>query len=556
MTKPKKPTEADLKSAELKRSILQEYVNLVESGIYFPGRSDLKTAGVSRDSMRHHFHNLAGLRAEAKAAFPDSFEGSLDIESYLSDKNLDRLNRRIKKFKRFVITTAVSGQQAHEGFLASLRSYCKLNNAKLLILPSHDPAHNLDNEIDWYFDPNILDHDLVFEETPLNSNFFISGIRVTAKQINPINGLNELSQTKGSFISASPKQFLEFDSVSATKFPHARMTSGACTLPNYSSTRGNSQRTSYIANFQHVIGAVIVEIKDNEIYHFRQIQAAEDGTFCDLGFEYNEKARKKLIGDDAPILDMGDYHAGEHDDSAVGAWIEMIDSMGIQEVVFHDMFNGVSVNPHEEDDIMLRAERARKGLNVLENELVIASTEFDRILSRKSIKKGVVVKSNHDDMIDRWLRKVKYARDPVNFEFATELAANIIAASKKGIKKDFFKTGLELTKVPKHSDKLQWLTVDEDYVVGGVHLGAHGDKAANGARGSIKALAKSYPRCVIGHSHTPGIFKGAFQVGTSSLLRLGYNKGPSSWIHCSCLVYRNGQRQLINSINGVWKLNG
>lgn len=553
MKKSEKSTQADEKSAR-RMEVLQVYIGLVESGTLFPSLTELKENGITREHMRHHFNSLSGLRKAAKEEFPDSFAGSLSLDEYLSDKNLEKLNKRIKKFKRFVITTAVSGQKAHEGFLESIRYYCDENNAKLLILPSHDPAHNLDNQIDWTFDPTILEDDIVFEETSLNSNFFISGIRVTAKQINPITGLNELSQTKGSFISASPKQFLEFDAVSASKFPHARMTSGACTLPNYSSDRGNSQRTSYIANFQHTIGAVIIEIQDENTYHFRQIQADADGNFCDLGYEYSPRKVRKLTGDEAPVLVMGDYHAGEHDETAVGAWTELINQLGIQEVVFHDMFNGVSVNPHEEEDMMLRAERARKGLNELTNELVLTSKEFDRILGLKSVKKGIVVKSNHDDMIDRWLRKAKYTKDPANFEFGTELAANIQAASRKGIKKDFFQTGLELTLVPKHMAKLEWLTVDTDYVVGGIHLGAHGDKSANGARGSIKGLAKAYPKCVIGHSHTPGIFKGAFQVGTTSLLRLGYNKGASSWVHCSCLVYRNGQRQLVNSINGQWKL--
>lgn len=552
--KPKKQTKAELESAQLKRAILEKYVSLVDNKIFFPGRHDLKTVGVTRDMMRHHFTNLSKLREMAKKEFPDSFAGNLNIDEYLSEANLEALNNRIKQYKRFVITTAVSGQQAHSDFIRSINQYCKHNNAKLLILPSHDPAHNKDNEIDWYFDTAILEADLVFEETQLNSNFFISGIRVTAKQFNPITGLNELSQTKGSFISASPKQFLEFDSVSAKKFPHARMTSGACTLPNYSSTLGNSQRTSYIAAFQHTIGAVIVEIVDDNIYHFRQIQAAADGSFCDLGIEYGPKKGRYLKGDEAPVLVMGDYHAGEHDNTAVGAWTEIIDQLGIQEVVFHDMFNGASINHHEETDIMLRAERIRKGLNSLETELTITSKEFDRILGLKSVKSAIVVKSNHDDFIDRWVRPFKFAKDPVNAEFGTLLAADIIRASKKGIRLDFFKTALELNGPPQNMHKIKWLSADEDYVVGGIHLGAHGDRAANGSKGSLKGLAKSYPKCVVGHSHTPGIFKGAFQVGTTSLLRLGYNRGPSSWVHCSCLVYKNGQRQLINSINGSWRL--
>ncbi|NJO48293.1 MAG: hypothetical protein HC840_01095 [Leptolyngbyaceae cyanobacterium RM2_2_4] len=549
MKKSKKPAKADDKSAERKLEVLTGYVSLIESGILFPSLTDLKEVGLTRERIRQGFNTLSGLRKAAKEQFPDSFSGTLNLDDYLSDKNLEKLNKRIKKHKRFVITTAVNGQQIHQGFIDSIKYFCEENDAKLLYLPSHDPAHNLDNQIDWTFDPAVLDDDIVFEETSLNSNFFISGIRVTAKQINPITGLNELSQTKGSFISASPKQFLEFDAVSASKFPHARMTSGACTLPNYSSTRGNSQRSSYIAEFQHVIGAVIVEIVDDNIYHFRQVQADEDGSFCDLGYEYSPKKVRKLKGDEAPVLVMGDYHAGEHDETAVGAWTEMINELGIQEIVFHDFFNGASVNPHEELDIVLRSERAEKGLNSLRKELALTSDEFDRILSLKSVKKGVVVKSNHDDMLDRWLKKGAFAKDPVNFKIGVDLASALT-----GTKKDYLREALSMVKQPKHMDKLQWLSVDEDYVVGGIHLGAHGDKSANGARGSIKGLAKSYPHCVIGHSHTPGIFKGAFQVGTTSLLRLGYNKGPSSWVHASCLVYRNGQRQLVNAINGKWKL--
>jgi hypothetical protein len=547
-------TKAEADESAKKLEIIKAYKTLVDEGSYIPTRAAMKGLGFSRDVIRHYFVNMSNLRSAAKKKYPNSFAGNIDIEDYVNDKYLTQLQSDIKKYKRFVITTAISGQRLHLNFLKSIKKFCQTNQAKLLVLPSHDPAHNLDNGMEWHFSPAILDDKLVFEDTRLNSNLYISGIRVTAKQMNPIQNLQEISQVEGSFIAASPKQFLEYDSVSANKLPHARMTTGACTLPNYKSSRGTSLRTAYIADHQHTIGAIIVEIQDDDIYYFTQIQAAEDGSFCHFGVQYEPRRTRKLKGSEAPVLVMGDYHAGEHDESAVKAWIDVIDTLGVQEVVFHDMFNAVSVNPHEEDDIMIRAERARKGLNVLENELHITSTEIDRILGLKTMKKGIMVKSNHDDMIDRYMRKVKYKKDPMNFEFCTILASNLIESSKIGIKKDFFKTGLELTKNPVHAEKITWLTTEDDYVVGGVHLGAHGDRAANGARGSIKSLKKSYPRGVIAHSHTPGIYKNMFQVGTTSLLRLGYNKGASSWVHCSCLVYRSGQRQLINSIFGNWRM--
>lgn len=540
-------TEADERAKKM-REIADIYTELVESGLLFPTRADLKNKGISRDMVRHYFGNMSGLRLIAKQNSPESFEGNIDVEDYVTEEYLADLAREIKKHKTLIITTAVSGQRAHEKFIDNMRAFCKFNNAKLLIIPVHDPAHNLDNEIEWHFTPTLLDDALVFEDMRINSNIFISGIRVTAKQINPITGLSEISQTHGSFISGSPKQFLEYDSVSANKLPHSRMTTGACTLPNYKTSRGNSLRTAFIAQHQHTIGAIVVEIQDDNIYFATQIQAADDGSFRHFGYEYANKKRRKLVGDEAPVLVMGDYHAGEQDDSAVETWIDVINSLGVQEVVFHDMFNGVSINPHEEDDIQLRAERADKGLNSLRNELKVTAREFDRILGLKSIKKGVVVKSNHDDFIDRWLKRVKFAKDPVNYTVGVQLAAALT-----GTKKDNLKEAIKMIGQPKHFDKLCWLTMDEDYLVGDVNVGAHGHQSANGARGSIKGISKSYPKSVIGHSHTPGIFKQTFQVGTSSLLRLGYNKGASSWVHCSCLVHKNGQRQLINSINGKWR---
>ena len=87
-----------------------------------------------------------------------------------------------------------------------------------------------------------------------------------------------------------------------------------------------------------------------------------------------------------------------------------------------------------------------------------------------------------------------------------------------------------------------------------VELGAHGDKGANGARGSLHAMENAYGNSVSGHSHSPEILRGAWQVGTCSYLKLEYNQGPSSWLHSSCLLYPNGARQLINVIGGQWRL--
>src|SRR5690606_34189370 len=98
-----------------------------------------------------------------------------------------------------------------------------------------------------------------------------------------------------------------------------------------------------------------------------------------------------------------------------------------------------------------------------------------------------------------------------------------------------------------------FLRRDESCQIGGIEVGYHGDKGPNGSRGSIKGFGKIGAKTIIGHSHTPGIKDGVYQVGTSSRLRLEYNSGPSGWLHCHACIYQNGKRSLINVIGTEWR---
>lgn len=530
-----------------RKKIVKAYVDIVRGKRMFPTRQDMAEQGYSRDMIRHYFVNMSRLRDMAKMLYPKAFAGVVEIEDYAGESARKNLKSKIKKNKRFFITTAVNGQFIHKGFMNSVETFCKKNKAQLLVLPSHDPAHNLDNEIEWHFASEIVDKDypIIFEQVDLNSNIHISGVRINAKQINPTTGLSRISQGKGSFVFGSPKQSLEFVPTSNVKLPHAMMSTGACTLPNYKTTLGNSLRTAFLAHYDHVIGGIIVEVEDDDIYHFRQVQADGKGDFIDLGVKYSSKGTSKVKG---TKLVMGDYHAGEHDEETVKACEEIIDDLNVDTVFLHDMFNGMSINHHEDHNIIKKAQRAKQLELFLQEELYTTAKEMERIAAHKSVKEVVMVKSNHDEFLLRWLQEGRFKNDPHNFQIGCKLADAAVDG------KDPLKAGIERVYTPKNYKKIKWLHRDEDYKVAGIELGNHGDKGPNGSRGSIKNLEKAYGKAVIGHSHTPGILRGVWQVGTSSKLDLGYNIGPSSWVHCSCLVYPNGQRQLVNFIGGKYKL--
>lgn len=525
-----------------RKEIVDQYVEIVRGLSLFPTRSDLLECGITRDNIRHYFGTIAKLRDAAKAAYPDDFSGVLDVDYLTSEKYLKKLRSQTNRFKRFVITTAVNGQRVHEEFLQSIANYCERNDAMLLIIPCHDPAHNLDNGIEWHFDDPIMDSDFVFDTLVLNSNIHISSVRVTAKQMKPTTQMDRFVQEDGSMILGSPKQSLEYVPVSNVKFPHALMSTGAVTRPNYRSSRGNSLRTAFIAHHDHIVGGLILEIQDDKIYHFRQIQSDEDGSFADLGVLYSGEKTSKII----PKIVIGDYHAGEHSLTAEKAWLELQKLTGADEVILHDLHNGLSSNHHDAYKMVTLARRAKDGKLDVVKELSVTGSVLNLWTSK--VPKVTIVRSNHDEFLHRWVESAAFAKDPYNFQIGCKLADKWV----EGV--DPLVYGVELHGNLKNSERLNWLDRDQDYRIAGIECGAHGDLGGNGSRGSRVNLERSYGKAVIAHSHSPGILRGIFQVGTTSLLKLDYNRGPSSWLHCSCLVYPNGQRQLINSIEGSWRL--
>lgn len=520
------------------KQIIGVYIKLANKLGFHPSRSELAKAGISVDIMRWYFGNYSSLKELVAKKYSKHLVSVLDVDFFKKEKIL-ALKKDIGHYKKFIITTAITGCTVDVDFYKSIKKYCKSNNAQLLILLSSDLGSRMNTAID----PLIKDEHIVFSDVALNSNLFISTIKLTAKQIDPVTGLSRIGQRSGSFVYASPKQRLLTAPTSNEKMPHVLMTTGALTRAEYLPRKYMNARTSYIANHDHVMGAIIVEVENNEIYHYRQIQANSKGEFIDLGHSYSEKGITKQSPE---AFVLGDSHVTETDPSAEKAWEEVFKYTRCKDVVLHDMFSGVSINHHEENHKINRAKLAMQNKLSLLEELKEVGKFLDKWTSKA--RKVIVVESNHHDFLSKhYLQKGKYIEDPQNHHLGCKLAIAMIEG------KNPLQFALEEIVGIKHPKKVIWLKRDQDYKIAGIELGAHGDKGSNGSRGSLQAMENAYGSSVNGHAHTPLIIRGAWQVGTSSYLKLGYNQGPSSWLHTSCLVYKNGSRQLINSIRGLWR---
>lgn len=529
-----------------KDHMIRDYANTCSRlGKYITLNELKEECKYTKDMVTHHFGSLGRLKEAAKNKYPDKFTQTLD-ENIFSPKQIQSINTIVKDKKRFFITTAVTGCIANKVFLKCIENYCNNKNAAMLTLIASDPASNSGEFIDSTIDPNTI----VISDVSLNSNIHINTIKLSAKHIDPATGLMRIGMRSGSFIYASPKQRLRYAAIAnnskskSGKKIRTIMTTGAITDPKYDTSIYMGDRTAHIASNDHIMGGIIVEIQDDKEYHFRQVQF--DGkSFIDLGERYYED---KVENCSPEAIVLGDWHSGETDPEAKAVWKEICQKLNPQYLVMHDIFNGMAYNPHEKKDKTLLAQRFINGQLNSENEFKVLCEDIKELL--KDAPKLVIVKSNHDEFLTRFLKDGSLMDDLYlqNRRLNLELAIADIDG------KDPLKYAVEKFLPQELHNSLIWLKRDEDFMVGGVNLGHHGDLGANGAKGNIVAMESGYGQSVSGHSHSPEILHGAYKVGTSTYLRLNYNRGISSWYQTICLVYPNGSRQLVNNVNGHYTL--
>lgn len=526
-----------MKISDGQKRILEAYVGIVKQENRLPLPSELLGLGVTRHQIRHAFSSMAGLRVTAKKLYPKAFERVVD-ESLFTPKNFAKLKSEVKPIKRFVITTAVTGCKVDEEFLASIDGYCKYHDAMLLILVATDPAA----KAGWQLDPILGGRNIVFNDLALNKNLFLSSIKLSAKHIDPITSLGRIGQRNGSFIYASPKQRLKMVPTAKTRHPVAIMTTGALTDPAYQSERYMSDRTAYIAEHDHVKGAIVVEVEGDRSFHFRQVQSDRDGAFVDLGIMYEGKFRDEYRPD-AQV--WGDLHVTETDPDARRGNLDLADLTSPKRFVIHDGFSGLSINHHDRKKIITQGMLASKKKLCLLDELTAFASEIDFLSDR--CDEVDIVKSNHDEFLERYLEDGIFIKDPQNLRLSLTLAA----AMHDG--EDPLRFAVETVIGLKSPKKVRWLKRDEDFKVAGIELGAHGDLGANGGPGSINSIESTYGNAVVGHTHSAEILRGVWRAGTTSLMDLKYNRGASGWTHSSVQVYPNGMRQMIFFFKGKFQ---
>lgn len=540
------------------REILSTFCSFVEEFNKIPQRQDLKNLGVTKSAVEHHFGNLNKLLDAAKKFRPNLFMKEPD------EKLVAKL--RSMKSGNYIFTCAVPGQEAFNPFIKALMAFAKKKNARLMIFPIQSIDKN--SMLDKNLPSSYLVHD---EELLINKNLHIWNFGVKAETANPLSGLDKFTRTSSSIIVPSPKQMHKLIP-NMSYLPRALIATGAVTLPQYHKNKSGAN-----ASKDHVCGAYYVEI-DGEMFFPRNLMALSDGSFIDLGVQYMPNGRsRKLERKEIARVD-GDDHAAQADMDLVSTLDEIQQTIPAGIKVSHDLWDQVFNNHHEQHNHILRAQRAMSGESSFERERQITQ-KFLRDRG-KIFDEVVVVPSNHNDALNRYLAAGGYLTDYQNWrdghhlataqfsgvdpvKFATlyyeqfnELCNQYFDAVAKGKKNAAIKLSIK----PAISN-IRFLKSGESFMFGGYELGYHGSDGPNGTRGTPAAMSLVHGPSVTGHTHSPYLFGRNVVVGTgtylpSSPLSPGYAKGkPSSWLNAFAFVYaprghKEGSAQLISVING------
>lgn len=477
------------------------------------------------------------------------------------------------KVARYILTSAQNNTRVHGRFWENLTAYANYLDATLMVSrftynkaaysssksvkPGRGPT--LEDMSDSWYDPRVLPY--VCDDPNLHGS--------CQYQIAP--GLLWCAEMNILPTDARPLSTLDsYTRSSSGIFPHAKLAmesiaTGKKELTKFNYTTGTVTHRNYIqkkaglkAEFHHAYAALIVEVNSAGDWWVRQLNADSRGGFYDcprggdgpLQIEDGEV----IGGARAEALNWGDVHASEIDpDIAKLNWDAggIIDELEPKCQFMHDLFSMRSRSHHDVRVYSKMLQKFFAGQDKVEDELKVTTALMNR--AHRDFCHMVVISSNHDRHLDRWLDECDFKVDLPNARFYLEAQLSHTLAQEKGEAWTALPWALQRFGAPPAT----YHPRDKSFVIcggagGGIECGWHGDEGPNGSRGSTRALLKVGRRVNKGHDHTATIMDGVYSAGACSL-DFSYAHGPSSHSVSHIITWPNGKRCIITIRNGRWR---
>lgn len=432
-----------------------------------------------------------------------------------------------KLAKYYIITSAQNATKIHGQFWKNILAYSEFLNAEIEVIPIRykNPTSNFqDLPFDWWDDQ--LRPYLIANRHNIHKNLTVAAdLKTQPTACTPLSGIEGLTKEDSCIIGHPRQHFLTVPTLEKYN-PKFVMSTGSVTLENYTDSKSGKK-----GEFHHTFGFIIVEIKDDDTFFVRRVSANKNGSFYDLDYKVDGGIITQEQCVDAVIL--GDLHLGSQCDYSMQQSYEMLKRFKPKNVLLHDIMDGSSISHHEKKNPFIALAREQDGTWNLEDEIKLSIDFLETIIDYNP----VIVRSNHDDFVDRWLLDNDWRKEKNKYAYLKYSKLKADGELPKGI--------LPYNVEQKFGKKVICLTEDDSFKIKGIELAVHGHTGNAGSRGTASQFKRLNTKLITAHTHSPLILDNLTTVGTLTKLRLPYTKGLSNWANSNGIVHKNGKSQLI-----------
>lgn len=432
---------------------------------------------------------------------------------------------------KYIITSAQKGATLNKNFWNNIQKFKKeMNVDKILVF-----VMNGKYKTDEVLHPSVAtlpDIELINDYEKLHNKVYAYDSKVLAQRVKPLLGLSDKLPMERSYILPATKRRLESIASLSTK-PRFFCATGAVTEPFYKLNTSQGVK----AYEEHQYGFVYFDSLDNKKkMDMMSVPVDKSGNFFYETTQYHSGTITRGVPIECLIL--GDWHFGTTNKFARLESIKQIEEMKPKYVVFHDLFDGYSINHHERHKLLARLRSVKNRRSNLKKELQLLAKEIKFFSEKFHDVKFLVAESNHDEFIRTFIDDKYFMKDEENFQFACSLVNELIDPEAIPLK-----IGLE--KVTTLPNNFFFYSIDDTKRVRGWDVVQHGHKGSNGARGSRNTFKRFNLRAIFGHTHQIGIGSNWINVGTNTNLNPAYARGGlSGWMHSNGIIYKNNTATL------------
>lgn len=432
----------------------------------------------------------------------------------------------LKKKKRYIISSAQNASAVNLQFLHNMQAYAEHIDAEIgIIATRYKNPTSMFKEGGDVWNENVQPYLTANRQFLHKDLLLLADLKIQATSPNPTNGI-ELFGDDASVIVGSPRIEMRSVAVLPSQKQKFLYSTGSVTKPNFTDSVAGGKSEAH-----HSYGFVVVEIENDNVVHVRNVSADSEGNFNDLIYRVEDT---KVSTEKVDCFVWGDSHFAKKDIQVTDAFRQLCFDLGVKTSVLHDVWDSESINVHNTKNQVVQHELMKTEKDSLENEFNQMYKELDWF--ENHMEETIVVASNHDDMLDRALQGNWYDNLKNAEIFLKLLKLKLSLKAPNGLIPYY---------INKKYNKINALGINDSFVRYDVELGLHGHKGPNGSRGSNLAFSRLSQKTIIGHSHSPSIRWGCYQVGLSCKMDHGYNAGLSGWAYAGCTLNEHGKRQMI-----------